>query len=102
MLIPCLKNFPEYVDPVSKKDAETPINTTWTKLSKSPSWSSKDRYIYIKTFSETYGNQSADFWSSREVHHIRPRVYGGTNDFNNLMPVLTPNHRLITAWFNNY
>ena len=96
------QNFPEYVDPVSKKDAETPIDTTWTKLSKSPSWSSKDRYIYIKTFSETYGNQSADFWSSREVHHIRPRVYGGTNDFNNLMPVLTPNHRLITAWFNNY
>ena len=96
------QNFPEYVDPVSKKDAESPINTTWSKLAKSPDWTTQDRYLYIKTFSETYGNQSADFWNTREVHHIRPRIYGGNNEFDNLMPILAPNHRLITSWFNKY
>lgn len=43
------------------------------------------------------------FWSSVQIHHIRPRQYGGAlNDFNNLMPVKTESHRAITSWFRNY
>lgn len=42
-------------------------------------------------------------WSSVQIHHIRPRQYGGAlNDFNNLMPVKTESHRAITSWFRNY
>ena len=42
---------------------------------------------------------SADWWSARQIHHIRPRIYGGTDDFNNLLPVPNANHYLITSWF---
>lgn len=96
------QNFPEYVDPISKKDAETPINTTWSKLPASPDWSTQDRHDFIKKFSETYGNQSKEYWLEHQVHHIRPRIYGGTNDFNNLMSITVNPHKLITTWFRNY
>lgn len=96
------QNFLEYVDPVSKKDAETPINTTWSRLPSSPVWTTMDRYYYIKEFSERYGNQSKEYWAENQVHHIRPRIYGGNNDFDNLMPVPIEAHKLITKWFINY
>ncbi len=85
-----------------KKDAETPINTTWSRLPSSPVWTTMDRYYYIKEFSERYGNQSKEYWAENQVHHIRPRIYGGNNDFDNLMPVPIEAHKLITKWFINY
>ena len=57
----------------------------------------------IKQYEEKYGKQPSSFWSSVQIHHIRPRQYGGAlNDFNNLMPVKTESHRAITSWFRNY
>lgn len=94
------QNFPEYVDPVSHKDAESPLRTDWTRLGQSPSWNG--RQAFINQFNATYGTQSADWWSVRQIHHIRPRIYGGTDDFNNLLPVPNANHYLITSWFRNY
>lgn len=94
------QNFPEYVDPVSHKDAESPLRTDWTRLGQSPSWNG--RQAFINRFNATYGTQSADWWSARQIHHIRPRIYGGTDDFNNLLPVPNANHYLITNWFRNY
>lgn len=93
------QNFPEYVDPVSHKDAESPLRTDWTRLGQSPSWNG--RQAFINRFNATYGTQSADWWSARQIHHIRPRIYGGTDDFNNLLPVPNANHYLITSWFRN-
>ena len=94
------QDFPEYVDPVSHKDAESPLRTDWTRLGQSPSWNG--RQAFINRFNATYGTQSADWWSARQIHHIRPRIYGGTDDFNNLLPVPNANHYLITSWFRNY
>ena len=106
LITPILTNkkgqiFPQYVDPVSKKDAESTISTTWKKLAKSPTWNGRSKYI--KQYEEKYGKQPSSFWSSVQIHHIRPRQYGGAlNDFNNLMPVKTESHRAITSWFRNY
>ncbi|MEK1315966.1 HNH endonuclease, partial [Limosilactobacillus fermentum] len=98
------QNFPEYVDPVSHKDAESPLRTDWTRLGQSPSWNG--RQAFINRLNATYGTQSADWWSARQIHHIRPRIcpriYGGTDDFNNLLPIPNANHYLITSWFRNY
>ncbi|WP_270639269.1 HNH endonuclease signature motif containing protein [Ligilactobacillus salivarius] len=80
--------------------AESPLRTDWTRLGQSPSWNG--RQAFINRFNATYGTQSADWWSARQIHHIRPRIYGGTDDFNNLLPVPNANHYLITSWFRNY
>jgi hypothetical protein len=34
-----------------------------------------------------------------EIHHIIPREFGGTNDFNNLIPLPREIHYLFTEWF---
>ena len=51
--------FPQYVDPVSKKDAESTISTTWKKLAKSPTWNGRSKYI--KQYEEKYGKQPSSF-----------------------------------------
>ena len=51
---------------------------------------------------ETYGNLSSAYWKTVDIHHIRPRVYNGGNEFSNLMPVERTAHRRITTWFVNY
>ena len=57
----------------------------------------------MKQYEEKNGKQPYSFWSSVQIHHIRPRQYGGAlNGFNNLMPVKTESHRAITSWFRNY
>ncbi|WP_420712868.1 HNH endonuclease signature motif containing protein [Gordonia sp. MP11Mi] len=34
-----------------------------------------------------------------EIHHIIPREFGGTNEFNNLVPLPREIHYLFTDWF---
>lgn len=94
------QNFPQYIDVTSGKDAESPIRTDWTRLASSPSWNGRNNFI--KQYNATYGTQSDEWWSLRQIHHIQPRIYGGSDDFSNLMPVPILEHRLITTWFANY
>ncbi|WP_409978469.1 HNH endonuclease signature motif containing protein [Anoxybacteroides rupiense] len=38
-----------------------------------------------------------------EVHHIRPREYGGNNDYSNLIPLPSSFHRkVVNPWWTNY
>lgn len=91
--------FPDYADPLSSQDVGTQVDTTWAKTTPI-AWSGRPAYrIWYNT---TYGEQTDDWWNAREIHHIRPRAYGGQNDYSNLMPIVTANHRAITDWFRNY
>lgn len=96
------QNFPQYIDPVSKKNALTPVRTDWKKLPATKPWTQTDRGVFIKQYSESFGNQPDSFWKSVDVHHIKPRIYNGGNEFQNLMPVERNAHQLITTWFANY
>ncbi len=37
-----------------------------------------------------------------DIHHIVPREYGGTNAFENLVPVLRSAHQQFNAWWRGY
>jgi len=42
-------------------------------------------------------------WDKYEIHHIKPREFGGENAFENLIPVLKEVHRkIITPWWMSY
>ena len=42
-------------------------------------------------------------WDLYEIHHIKPREFGGSASFENMTPILTNIHRkIITPWWNNY
>ena len=42
-------------------------------------------------------------WGLYEIHHIKPREFGGNANFENMMPILIGTHRKsVTPWWNNY
>lgn len=40
--------------------------------------------------------------SKTEVHHIRPKEFGGTHDYSNLIHLPEAFHRKISNWFAGY
>ncbi|WP_018664709.1 HNH endonuclease signature motif containing protein [Heyndrickxia acidiproducens] len=91
--------FPNYIDPVSGKQAIDGVRTDWQRTGSHP-WNGRN--AYIKQFESIYGDQPDSYWSAVQIHHIRPRNFGGSDEFDKLMPVETTAHRLITTWFVNY
>ena len=42
-------------------------------------------------------------WDLYEIHHIKPREFGGSSDFENMVPLLKDIHRKdVTPWWNSY
>ena len=42
-------------------------------------------------------------WNLYEIHHIKPREFGGSADFENMVPLLKDVHRkVVTSWWNGY
>jgi hypothetical protein len=93
----------KYVDSLSGLVNYEPSYTIWKNVPNPTPWdSSKDRGAYITYYINTYGNPGWD-WASYDIHHIKPREYGGGNEKSNLIPVPRSIHQqLITAWWNSY
>jgi HNH endonuclease len=66
-------------------------------------WNGPLKNAYIRKWYELgYGNLPQQ-WGDYDVHHIIPRMYGGTNDFWNLVPVLRDDHQKgFSPWWLNY
>ncbi|UUZ92666.1 HNH endonuclease [Paenibacillus sp. P25] len=97
------KLYPYYQDPVSYKVMTEPSSTRWLKTTPIE-WTTQDRANYIKQYSELYPNNGYD-WSGSviNIHHIKPREYGGTNDFDNLIPIPTNFHvYVVNSWWAYY
>lgn len=42
-------------------------------------------------------------WNLYEIHHITPREFGGSAEFENMVPLLKDVHRkVVTPWWNGY
>ncbi len=50
-------------------------------------WGFEERGSYIKEWYDRGFPTPSGGWADYDVHHIIPREYGGTNDFENLVPV---------------
>ncbi|MCY9681829.1 HNH endonuclease [Paenibacillus apiarius] len=93
--------YPFYVDPVSGIVMKEPDRTDWAKTSSTP-WTTGDRGEYIKKYSELYPRNGKN-WPEYDIHHIRPRERGGTNAFDNLIPLLRTFHNgTVTPWWSGY
>jgi hypothetical protein len=66
-------------------------------------WGPMERAAYIKEwFNRGFGKLPGK-WSDYDIHHIRPREYGGTNDFDNLVPIPRPVHQQqFNPWWQKY
>lgn len=50
-------------------------------------WNNITRGEYIKEWYDRGYQTPAGGWGKYDIHHILPREYGGTNIFENLVPV---------------
>lgn len=66
-------------------------------------WGPEQRAAYIKEwYNRGYATPEGG-WQNYDIHHIIPREYGGTNDFNNLVPVERGVHQTeFNSWWRNY
>jgi len=64
------------------------------------SWDrSADRYAYIREWHDRGYETPRGGWGEYDIHHIRPREFGGDNTFWNLVPVQRKTH---VDWFNKF
>ncbi|WGV59547.1 HNH endonuclease signature motif containing protein [Brevibacillus brevis] len=95
--------YPYYKDPISQQIMPEPETTTWTKVHSDyrVPWTKKEREEYKDWYRKQY-KTNFDF-DGYEIHHIRPRAYGGSNDPINLIPVPRDFHRkTVSPWFTGY
>lgn len=92
--------YPYHFDPYAFKLMVEPERTDWAQTPSIP-WTSYDRQKYIQWYDMTYPHHRWN-WNEMQIHHIRPRNYGGTNDYDNLIPIKTTDHYTVNAWWANY
>lgn len=98
-----------YEDPYSDKVMFTPETTLMPTVppTQRVPWDNILRGKYISEYIRKYGDptkKDPNFkWGDYDIHHIIPREYGGTNDFNNLIPLKRDFHsQNVTPWWTNY
>jgi hypothetical protein len=80
--------YPEYIDLTTGEPIPFPEGplVVVPREDRVP-WDLKLRGEYIKEWYDR-GNPDPPLpWADYDIHHIQPRQYGGTNDFENLVPV---------------
>ncbi|WP_426334696.1 HNH endonuclease signature motif containing protein [Paenibacillus silvae] len=95
--------YPFHYDPYSNKTMAEPSRTDWARTTSIP-WTSDDRYKYIKEYSEKFPNNGWN-WDGlvTHTHHVRPRNLGGTNAFDNIIPIPARVHEtIVSPWFVGY
>lgn len=94
--------YPKYTDPISNKLMSVPP-VGWTKVSNPvAALTTTERNNFKKWYETTYNSGKTLDWSNVEVHHVKPRAYGGTHSYGNLMPLEKTFHSTVTTWWANY
>lgn len=66
-------------------------------------WGATERGEFIKDWYDRGYDTPPGGWSEYDIHHITPREYGGTNDFDNLVPVPRTDHQQqFNPWWSGY
>jgi filamentous hemagglutinin len=88
------KEYPSITDPRTNQSIPFPKGDLVKVLkAERVSWGLKERGEYI---AEWYRRGYPDLpggWKEYDLHHIKPREYGGMNDFDNIVPVLRQLHQ---------
>jgi RHS repeat-associated protein len=94
--------YPRVPDPRTGEPIPTPtLPVARVPVEDRALWGARERGAFIKEWYEQGYSTPEGGWANYDIHHITPREYGGTNDFNNLVPVLRGTHQQeFNAWWN--
>ncbi len=92
------KKYPTQItSPVTGESLPYNFSMTMSKVPES------QRVKWTSTERKNYADRNGYDLTGTEVHHIRPREYGGTNDDWNLIPLNPDDHRkIVSPWWVNY
>ncbi|NRR19431.1 HNH endonuclease [Brevibacillus sp. MS2.2] len=99
--------YPDYVDPQSNIEL---IKPPADLVSQTRGRDSGYRTRFEKHYNSHYGTPQYFSWNEVEIHHMIPLEYWGTNDVDNLIPLLKDKynnnyimyHSEVTDWWRNY
>jgi hypothetical protein len=96
--------YPTVIDPRTGEPIPFPDNPQLTPQEERVTWdSSTDRAEFIREWHDRGYEEPPGGWSEYDVHHILPREYGGTNDFDNLVPVERETHQQeLNRWWSGF
>lgn len=66
------------------------------------SWTKSDRGAFIQEWHQRGFDIPKGGWDKYDIHHIRPREYGGTNDFWNLVPIDRKTHQEFNSFWRGF
>jgi hypothetical protein len=97
--------YPGVVDP--RTGSEIPFPGQGMKqvapALRSPWGKGIQRYQYRKSWIEQGFKEPEGGWPKYDLHHIRPREFGGDNSFENIVPVLRDVHQnQFNVWWRDY
>ena len=95
--------YPNLKDKWGNVHMTMPSSALWTPVSNPlPALTTSERNAYISWYEATYNKGKALNWTNVQIHHIKPRQYGGTHIYSNLMPLDTSTHTTVNTWWQNY
>ncbi|MCL4854059.1 MAG: hypothetical protein KJZ78_22095 [Bryobacteraceae bacterium] len=95
------QDYPRIIDPRTGSDIEFPVNLVeriGTQANPLP-WTNIERGKFISEWIQRGYPVPPEGWSSVQIHHIKPREWGGTNDFWNLVPLSPAEHTQFSNFF---
>lgn len=97
--------YPQVIDPRTGEPIPPPPNdldVVDMELRADP-LTAAERHDYITEWHNQGFPRPEGGWGAYDLHHIIPRRYGGTNEFDNIVPVLRETHqKQFNSWWNNY
>ena len=91
------QSYPRMVDPRTGEFVSFPENLQSTERADRVPWNSDLRGAYIKEWLDRGYPKPPHGWEPYDIHHILPREWSGTNDFENLVPLRRELHQLIVS-----
>ena len=97
--------YPSILDPRTAEPIPFPEgNLVRTDPTTRVSWTAKERAAFIKEWYDRGYATPPGGWGgdATAVHHIHPRALGGTNEFENLVPVSPTDHKLFNDFWKTW
>jgi hypothetical protein len=97
--------YPRVLDPRTGEPIPAPPAglSKVPKADRTPRGDARDRGAYIKEYYDRGYSTPEGGWKPYDIHHIIPLEYGGTNDFDNRVPVdRTVHQQQFNPWWANY
>lgn len=98
------EEYPEVIDPRTGEPIPPPEgDLEIVPQEERVPWGISERRAFIEEWEAKGYPVPEGGWSEYDIHHIRPREYGGTNDFDNLVPVPRSTHQgQLNPWWSGF